>query len=151
MKKVYGLFLLMTLVIYVHAQQITADTVKNKQYYLGKSKSQKTAGWIIFGVGATATLTGVIVRAAETTLYVVTIGGSSNSSNAPEILIIGGAVCMVGSIPLFISAHDNKLKALELSIGPKMEENGELIQMYAGKYQPAISLKINLRKLNVKS
>ena len=144
MKKLFGLFLPIILVIYTYAQQIPADTVENRQYYLGKSKSQKTAGWIIFGVGAAATLTGAIVRAAETSLYIVTIGTSSYSSNAPEILMIGGVVFMVGSIPLFISAHDNKLKAIQLSIGPKMEENAELIQMYVGKYQPAISLKIKL-------
>jgi hypothetical protein len=143
-KGLYGLFLLMIVAINTHAQEIPADTVKNKQYYLWKSKSQKTAGWIIFGVGATALLTGVTVRAAETSFYIVTIGSSSNSSNAPEILMIGGAVFMVGSIPLFISAHDNKLKTIQLSIGPKMEENAELSQMYVGKYQPAISFKIKL-------
>jgi len=143
-KRLYGVFLMMTVAFYTYAQEIPAANVKNKQYYLGKSKSQKTVGWIIFGVGATALLTGLTVRTAETSFYIITIGSSSNSSNAPEILMIGGVVFMVGSIPLFISAHDNKLKALELSIVPKMEENAELIQMYVGKYQPAISLKIKL-------
>ncbi len=144
MKRLCGLFLLMTVVICTYAQEIPTGIIKNKQYYLGKSKSQKTAGWIIFGVGATALLTGVFVRAAETSFYIITIGSSSNSSNAPEILMIGGAVFMVGSIPLFISAHDNKLKAIQSSIGLKMEENAGLIQMYVGKYQPAISWKIKL-------
>jgi hypothetical protein len=87
-KWLYGLFLLMTVAFYTCARKIPAGILKNKQYYLGKSKSQKTAGWIIFGVGATALLTGVAVRAAETSFYIVTIG-SSHSSNAPEILMIG--------------------------------------------------------------
>jgi hypothetical protein len=44
---------------------------------------------------------------------------------------------MVRSIPLFISAHDNKLKAIQMSIGPKMEEKAELIQcVWANTSQP---------------
>jgi hypothetical protein len=144
MRRLYGCLLLITVGLSTYAQQIPADTVKNKEYYLGKRRSQLTAGWIIFGVGAAATLTGAIAKAAEVSAYIVTIGTSSTNSNAPEILMIAGVVCMVGSIPLFISAHDNKQKAMELSIGPKMEENGQMIQMYAGKYQPAISIRIRL-------
>lgn len=128
-----------------YAQQIPPDSTKNREYYLGKSKSQLTAGWIIFGVGAATTLTGVIVNVAQVSFYVVTIGTSSYNSNVPVILIIVGGACMLGSIPLFISSHDNKQKAIELSIAPKMEENSSLIQMYAGKYQPAISIKLKFR------
>jgi hypothetical protein len=145
MRRLFAFLLLITFGLSTCAQQIPADTVKKREYYLGKRKSQLTAGWIIFGVGAAATLTGAIAKAAQVSAYVVTIGTSSNTSNAPEILMIAGAVCMVGSIPLFISAHDNKQKAMELSIGPKMEENGQIIQRYAGKYQPAISLRIKIK------
>ena len=145
MRRLYGLIFLMAFGIYSHAQQIPADTVKTRAYYLAKSKSQLTAGWIIFGVGAAATLTGVIVKTAQVSFYIVTIGTSSYNSNAPAILMIAGGACMLGSIPLFISSHDNKRKAIELSIAPKMEENGELVQMYTGRYQPAISIKLNLK------
>ncbi len=145
MRRLYCLLFLMAFGIFTYSQRIPADTVRNREYYLGKSKSQLTAGWILFGVGAAATLTGAIVRAAQVSFYIVTIGTSSNNSDAPVIIMIAGAACMLGSIPLFISSHDNKLKAIELSISPKMEENGELIQRCAGKYQPAISFRLSLR------
>jgi hypothetical protein len=146
MRKLYLFLLWVALGLSTYAQKNPADTAKNKDYYLGKRKSQLTAGWIIFGVGAATTLTGVIAKAAQVTSYIVTIGTSSTNSNAPEILMIAGTVCMVGSIPLFISAHDNKQKAIELSIGPKMEENDQMIQMFAGKYQPALSIRIKLNQ-----
>ncbi len=60
-------------------------------------------------------------------------------------LFIAGALCTLGSIPYFIVSHNNKQKALRISAGIKMQDNGQLIQMYAGRYHAAVSLKINLK------
>jgi len=128
----------MTFVINSLAQQIPADTVKNKAYYLEKRSTQRTTGWIFFGFGAAAMITGTIMYASQPLL-------ASDKDNTGGVLVVAGAVGMLASIPFFISSHHNNLKAMEFSVAPKMEENDPLIQMYAGRYQPAISLKINLK------
>jgi hypothetical protein len=121
-----------------------AVTIKNKSYYLEKRKSQRTTGWILFGVGSALTLSGVIWASTQPNPFSTNQTDGSGSA-APYVMMIGGWVSMVASIPFFVSSHKNNLKAIQLSAGPKMEENGELIQMYAGRYQLAISFKLNLK------
>ncbi len=145
MKKLYSFLLLMAFGLYTYAQQIPADTVvKNKEYYLEKRKSQRTTGWVLFGVGGALTISGIIWASTQPNPFSWT-ADNSKSSDAPYFMTIGGMVTMLASIPFFVSSHKNNLKAIQLSIGPKMEENGQLIKMYAGRYQPAISCKIILK------
>jgi hypothetical protein len=132
MKKVFSLLLLMAFGVYTYAQQTPVDTAKAREIYLEKSKSQKTVAWILLGAGTVSTIGGIYVAFAST-------------SDAGEIMFIAGLASIAGSIPLFIISHNNKQKALRLAIGPKIEENGQLIQMYAGRYQPAISFKLSLK------
>ena len=138
MKRIYCLLVLMPFGINSFAQQIPADTVKNKAYYLEKRSSQKTTGWIFFGFGAAALITGTIMYSSQPLL-------ESDKDNTGGVLVVAGAIGMLASIPFFVSSHHNNLKAMQLSVGPIMEKNDPLIQMYAGRYQPAISLKINLK------
>jgi hypothetical protein len=138
MKKLNCLLLLMAFGIYSYAQQIPVDTVKNKQYYLEKRSSQRTTGWIFFGLGAGAIIAGAIVYSSQPIL-------SSDKDNTGGVIMAVGAVGMLVSIPFFIASHQSNLKAMQLSVGPKLERNDPLIQMYAGKYQPAVSLKMNFR------
>ncbi len=137
MKKLYSLLFLMAFGIYTYAQQIPADTTKNKEYYIQKAKSQKTTAVVLISVGGAALFLGAL------TAYQQSYDNKSIAGSA--VLMIGGALCMIGSIPFFRSYHVNKQKALQLSVGPKMEKNDPLIRMYAGSYQPAVSFKINFK------
>ena len=143
MKKLYSLLLLIAFGVYTYAQQIPVDNVKNKAYYLEKRKSQRTTGWILFGVGSALTISGIIWASTQPNPFSWT-ADQSNSSAAPYFMEIGGMVTMLASIPFFVSSHKNNLKAIQLSVGPKMEETSKIIQMYVGRYHPAISLNINL-------
>jgi hypothetical protein len=113
------------------------DTALTKEGYLTKSKSQKTIAWILLGVGTAVTVTGLYVALSDWV--------NNPGSDAGEILFFTGLASMAGSIPFFIISNNNKQKALQISAGLKMQENGQLIQMYAGRYQPAISIKLNLK------
>ncbi len=123
--------------MYTYAQQIPADTTKNKEYYIQKAKSQKTTAWILLGGGLALTIGGTFLAISDYE--------KSSYSDAGPIMFITGLACQLGSIPFFVIAHNNKRKALELFVGPKMEKNDQIVQMYVGRYQPAISLKINLK------
>ena len=128
----------MALGIYTYAQEIPADTVKNKAYYMEKRSSMRTTGWVFFGFGSAAVIAGVIVYSSQPLF-------ATDKDNTGAVIAGAGAIGMLASIPFFISSHHYNLKAMQMSAGPKMEKNDPLIQMYAGRYQPAISLKINLR------
>ena len=137
MRKLFGLLLLIAFGITTYSQQISADTTKNREYYLQKAKSQKTTAIVLISVGGAALFVGALTEYQH--IY------DNKISAGPAVLMIGGALCMLGSIPFFHSYHISKQKAAQLSVGPKMEENGKMIQIYAGRYQPAVSLKINLK------
>ncbi len=138
MKKLYNFLLLMILGMSIYSQQIPMDTVKNKEYYLQKKSTQRTTGWIFFGLGGAALITGTIMYASQPIF-------SSDKNNTGAIIAGVGALSMLASIPFFISSHQSNLKAMQLSVSPKMEKNDQLIQKYVGVYQPAISLKINFK------
>jgi hypothetical protein len=140
MKKVFSLLLLTVFCMYTYAQQLPVDSVKNKEYYLEKRNTQRTTGWIFFGFGSAGVIVGAIVASSSSQSYF-----SSDYDNTGEVIAFAGVLCMAASIPFFIASHHSNLKAMQLSVSPKMEKNDQIVQMYVGRYQPAISLKINLK------
>ncbi len=139
MKKIFSAVLLVILGMYTNAQLISVNKEKNNTYYFDKSESQKTIAWILLGAGAVAATTGYITLVSQLNNSI-----AGNNDVAGILIIVGGA-SMLASIPFFISSSRNMQREILFSIGPKMEQNDKLIQLYAGKYQPAISLKINLK------
>ena len=82
------------------------STGDNKGFYLHKSKSQKTAAFILLGGGAALGLTGLLI-------------GNQQESTLDQVgtaALIGGTglLAMIGSIPLFIASHRNKDKAVSI-------------------------------------
>jgi hypothetical protein len=138
MKKIIPLVFLIPFGLYTYAQQIPADSTKTKEHFFQKGKSQKTTAVILLSAGGAALFIGVLTGYQQ--LY-----DNNTISDVSAVLIIGGAASVLGSIPFFIAYHNSKQKALQLSVGPKMEENGKLIRMYAGRYQPAIPIRLKLR------
>lgn len=110
-------FLMLLLTIIYHrgnCQQVPVPDRESKDYYIQKSKKQKTAGWILLGAGA-----GLI-----TTAFIV---GNSNDATIDDIgtsggLVIAGTLAGIGSIPLFIASSRNKRKAARASVYIQNEE-----------------------------
>jgi uncharacterized membrane protein YidH (DUF202 family) len=84
-------------------------------YYLKKSKKQKTAAWVMMGGGlALATIgAGISMSQFEFNLF---DSQPSSSVAASDVLAVTGALIAVGSIPLFIAGAKNKKRA-KLLIG----------------------------------
>jgi hypothetical protein len=152
MKKIilYMLLIFPTAIFY---QSTPNDLPTVKTDYLKKSKSQKTAGWILLGGGFALTTTSVLIAAPKATEDLAYgLGGFLSGEPAPEndytaenILLVTGTAAMLGSIPLFIAAGKNKKKALNMSTTIKMEKATIIErQSFVQSSYPAIALKINL-------
>lgn len=109
MKKVFLCFACWFLLLHASGQSIN-QSEKSQSYYLKKSKRQKTTGWILLGGGVATTFVGIGVASSE--LISGSLSGSSNNSSAADVVLLTGLAAMIGSIPVFISAHKNKRRAV---------------------------------------
>jgi hypothetical protein len=137
MKKcILSLFLL-----FAASLAFTQDTVLTKEQHLRKSRSSKTAGWILMGGGV-----GMLVGSMATYELNINLWGASSSSGdntKSSLLAIGGAGAIIGSIISFSAAKQHKKKAAELTLGnqrvPVLRQSGFVSYM-----QPALRLRIPL-------
>ena len=125
-----------------------ADSLQSiKTEYLRKSKSQKTAAWVLLGGGIAMTITGMVIYSNAYTDAVEDnpwyFGTDANPAGA--VIATVGLLSCAGSIPLFIASGKNKKRGMAISTSFKMEK-ASVIQG-AGlvkKSYPALSLKIGL-------
>lgn len=107
---------------------------KTKEYFLERSKKQKTTAWILLTTGSAAIITGLII----------------DSNVDPEVqsftggfIEVGGIICTLTSIPFFISSSKNKKRATTLTIN-----NQRIIlplnNLFVVKRQASVSLNIPL-------
>ncbi|MEP6261660.1 MAG: hypothetical protein ABJ092_08790 [Gillisia sp.] len=135
MKKLLLIFVLTMISLGGYSQPEKQDF--SKDYYLQKSKNQRTAGWVLLGAGAGIGIIGAIVSAEALTED--WFFGDSKKSDTGLIIGAVGAASSLASIPFFISASKNSRKAAQLSLEsqryiiPGKEISG---------VQPALSLKI---------
>ena len=110
------------------SQQTKPTPTLTKQDYLQKSKSQKTTAFILLGIGATA----------------VAIAAPGNVSfDVLPVLVIGGGLATLGSIPLFIASGKNKRKAKQISF--KMQQTPQLqISRSVNRAFPSLNFKLSL-------
>jgi len=96
-------------------------SLKTKEFYLQRSKNQKTAGWILFGAGTAMVIVGTIgvaKYAAES--YTGLLTGEypdDTKGDTYSVIMLTGAPAQLVSIPFFISAHHNKNVASSISLG----------------------------------
>ena len=130
MKKIIAYFLMLALPVISFCQKTNDSVPVVKTDYLAKSKSQKTAAFILLGIGIT-TLT--IAAAGDLDLDVL------------GTVVIVGEAATIASIPLFIAAGKNKRRAMKASAFIKMEKPTivEMQSLVQGSY-PAIAFKIDL-------
>jgi predicted MFS family arabinose efflux permease len=140
-KSILSFFLLFTASL-----AFSQDTLLTKEQHLRKSRSSKTAGWILMGGGV-----GMLVGSLATYEFTIDLGpmfgGPPSSSKVDNttstLLAIGGAAAIVGSIISFSSSKEHKKKAAALTFGnqhvPVLRQNGFVSQL-----QPALQLRIPL-------
>lgn len=138
MKKII-LCLTILLFIVKSFSQTQTSLALSKDYYLQKSKGQKTIGWILLGTGLGIAATGGIVQL----MHEGKSNGGFDFDFTGAYIAIGGGVVSLLSIPFFISSSINKRKAASITIS---NQNIFLPQQnsFALKTQPTIILKIRL-------
>lgn len=156
MKKSILLFACTNAMFYTFAQEIPVEKPKpslSKEEYLQKSKGQRTGAIVMISAGAATTIAGFAVAINEVendlqngvnAIFNPTAANTTNDNGtfAPA-LIITGVAAMLGSIGLFVSAHKNKQKALNISF-----KNEPAPQVHRStvfyKSVPSLNLKIRL-------
>lgn len=145
MKKYFTATILLLFVFSVFSQ----DNLKNKDYYLQKSKKQKTAAWLLLGGGLTlstiSVFTGYADLSDDFTGFFSTDPESQNNDTAETILLVTGTAAILSSIPLFIASGKNKKRARAISASLKMDD-ASIVQGYriTRVNYPVFSLKICL-------
>jgi hypothetical protein len=102
MKKLSGWLIAAFLFVQATAQE--QQEIKNREYYLEKSKNQKTTAWLLAGSGAALTTAGIIGMLNNT--EALGAGG-----NVEAILMVGGIPVALSSLILFSMAEKSKEKA----------------------------------------
>ena len=98
------------------SQQTQTDTVKygTKDYYLQKSKRQKT-GALVLLIGGTAMMgVGLLIADGK--------DASFDQAGTGAIIIGLGFLADIGSIPLFIASKKNKKRASKASVSLKIQD-----------------------------
>ena len=133
MKKILIFLMLLLFTVRAFGQEIPS-TEFSKEYYLEKSKKQKTTGWVMLAGGVVVTIVGVIGFSST--------DWDESSSDAYGFMTVGGPLICLGSIPFFISSGSNAKKAATLSFSNQpilLPQQGSLVQ----NSQPSLSLKID--------
>ena len=96
-------FCLLCIAAGLSAQQRTTpmSDLELGQYYLSKSKSQKTIGWILLGGGLALYIGGI---ATYSDIY-------DDQDTEAAVMVLTGSIATIASIPLFITAAKNKGRA----------------------------------------
>ncbi len=87
--------------------------VNEHDYYLQKSKNQKTAAWILLSGGIVCAGIGIAIGVSQINNILISAFEENNSNDGTGalFLFIAGSAMTLGSIPLFIAAGKNKRKA----------------------------------------
>jgi len=133
MKKMILVLTLLVLMVRLFGQNPT----QSREYYLQKSKNQKTTGWVLLAGGTAMAITGAIIFENSDLL------SDDPSSENGALLFAGGVVADLVSIPFFISGAKNAGKAAAISFSNQKA----LVPQRDGlamKVRPSITLRITL-------
>jgi len=116
MKKSIVFIVALTATCSSFSQQTQLDTVKHgtKDYYLQKSKRQKTGAWVLL-IGGTALMgTGLLIADSKNATF--------DQAGTGAIMFGIGFLADLGSIPLFIASSKNKKRAMKASVSLKIQD-----------------------------
>jgi len=139
MKKIIVFVIALAAVSNLFSQQTQTDTVQHgsKDYYLQKSKRQKS-GALVLLIGGTA-LMGVGLLIADNK------NADFDQAGTGAVMIAVGFLADLGSIPLFIASSKNKKRAMKATVSLKIQ--GALVMQKQNTRNtrfPAISFHIPL-------
>lgn len=146
-KLFFSIILILVLNSVSFCQQSNPSQKFTKQDYLKKSKSQKTAAWLVLGAGVVLTSAGFAVELnnANDALIGLFSLQQPKSSDDGGVLFFSGLAAMAGSIPLFIASSKNKKRANAISASFKMESRSTVQKSaFVRTSFPALSLKFSL-------
>ncbi len=129
MKKIIVYSLLILFAARAFSQQTDTVKIMTRKDYRARSNGQKITGFVLLGAGVTC--------------LGIASGGNAEFDSLP-VLVIGGALATLTSIPLFIAAGRNKRKARNAVAGLKLESAPSIQNNFVLHSYPAISVKINL-------
>ena len=147
MKQVTIFLLLFLLTITTFSQQTDLPPSLTKHDYLKKSKSQKTAAWILLSAGTGMIITGSIIWSnavednADDNIFAPLYAPFTTSKGTG--ITAAGVLCAAGSIPLFIIAAKNKRKAAAVSLKYQFVPQMNNLS-FVNRAVPSVNLKINL-------
>lgn len=139
MKKVIFFLTLLLLAVKSFSQSQTFS----KDYYLKKSKTQKTIGWVMLGGGVAMTTVGIVIKNKQSNDDPFNSLNNLDKIGKSVVLIGVGIGTALGSIPFFISSAKNARKAATISFNNQRvlfpQQN-----IFVLKSQPTLTLKIQL-------
>lgn len=118
----------------------------SREYYLKKSKTNKTAAWVMLAAGTVLVGTGIGVGLNEATDQWVNLftAEEEKTSDTGGILFFSGLAAVATTIPLFIASHKNRKRANNVSASLKMEKSLLVRQQsFVKSSYPALSVSIN--------
>ncbi len=131
MKKILSTVLFLVFSLYAFSQ----NTANNKDYYLKKSKHQKTAFYVLAGTGTGLIITGLAWGPKN--------ADPEKQDFTPGFLLIGGVVSCIVSIPILIASNKNKKRSMSFSF--KNEPSRQLLKRsFVYRSIPSITLKFQL-------
>ena len=145
MKMIIISIIMLTASLVSSSQQTVPSAVLTKQDYLKKSRTQNTTAWFLLSGGFVllSVSSGISAKEIGTDISNIFSGEVRKSTNTVEILGYTGLASMLGSIPLFIAAHKNKMKAMSLSLKnetvPQLQKGG-----FVNQSVPSLTLQIKL-------
>ncbi len=108
--------------------------------YYKKSKKQKTAAWILTGVGSAVLLTTLITDAFSSA-----ISGFEKSASGIAIPYAIGAACVATGVVLFVASSKNKKKAKSTTAFFRMEKIPvHQLTRFNNQSVPAIGMRVSL-------
>ena len=145
MKKSILSLALLLLLLQAFCQEPT-NTLLTKEAYLRKSRSSKTAGWVLLGSGL-----GMLAGSAATYQFVIDFGPMFGAPPSPShvdnttstLLAIGGVCGILGGIISFGAATHNKRLAASVAV---INQRIPVLQQstLVSKVQPALCLRLPL-------
>jgi hypothetical protein len=149
MKYLLLILCLASFCLQLSAQITDSSKTKTYEYYMHKSKAQKTTGFIVLGTGAGISVISLIIglspKSAATALEGL-FGPNPRETWPGEITFFAGLAVMAGSIPFFAASGRNRKKAGSIHAFFKVQT-----MSYPGlitnlnKPYPSLAIRINLK------
>ena len=117
--------------------------LKTKEFYLQRSKNQRTTAWILLGGGTGLLIGGIILTIGDVMAIVLSLG----TAGSGKLIDVAGDIASVGliadlvSIPFFISASHNKKMAATLSFDNQSIYSSPN-NSFSSHVHPSLTLKI---------